>query len=89
VSVVTPVIPASQEAEIWRTVVRSQPEQNSSRDPISKNLSRKRARGVAQGVGPELKPQYGNKKKENSKESQLKPFYKILDIFCLRQGLAM
>jgi hypothetical protein len=31
---------------------------NSSQDPISKNPSQKRAGGVAQGVGPEFKPQY-------------------------------
>jgi hypothetical protein len=31
---------------------------NSFRDPISKNPSQKRAGGVAQGVGPEFKPQY-------------------------------
>jgi hypothetical protein len=29
---------------------------NSSRDPISKTLSQKRAGGMAQGVGPEFKP---------------------------------
>jgi hypothetical protein len=28
------------------------------RDPISKNPSQKRAGGVAQGEGPEFKPQY-------------------------------
>jgi hypothetical protein len=31
---------------------------NSSQDPISKKPSQKRADGVAQGVGPEFKPQY-------------------------------
>jgi hypothetical protein len=31
---------------------------NSSRDPILKNPSRKRAGEVAQGEGPEFKPQY-------------------------------
>jgi hypothetical protein len=36
---------------------------NSSRDPISKNPSQKRAGRVAQGVGPEFKPQYCKKKK--------------------------
>jgi hypothetical protein len=30
-------------------------------DPISKNLSQKRAGGVAQGEGPEFKPQYHKK----------------------------
>jgi hypothetical protein len=37
---------------------------NSSRDPILKNLSHKRAGGVAQGVGPKFKPQYHKKKRE-------------------------
>jgi hypothetical protein len=31
-------------------------------DPISKNPSQKRAGGMAQGVGPEFKPQYHKKK---------------------------
>jgi hypothetical protein len=31
---------------------------NSTRDPISKNLSQKKAGGVAQGVELEFKPQY-------------------------------
>jgi hypothetical protein len=33
----------------------------SSWDPISKKPSQKRAGGVAQGVGPEFKPQYRQK----------------------------
>jgi hypothetical protein len=39
-------------------------QENSSQDPISKNSSQKRAGGVAQGVGPEFKPQYQKKKKK-------------------------
>jgi hypothetical protein len=54
-----PIIPAPQEAGIKRIEVRSQPWANSSQDPISKiNASQKRAGVVAQGVGPESKPQY-------------------------------
>jgi hypothetical protein len=41
VLVVTPVIPATQEGEIRRIMVQSQPWANSSRDPISKNSSNK------------------------------------------------
>jgi hypothetical protein len=53
------VILAAQEAEIRRTVVRSQPREIVPRDPISKkNPSQKRVGGVAQGVGPEFKHQY-------------------------------
>jgi hypothetical protein len=36
---------------------------NSSQYPISKTPSQKRAGRVAQGEGPEFKPQYGKKKK--------------------------
>jgi hypothetical protein len=50
-----PVTLAIQEAEIRRTVVRSQPRQNSSQDPISKIHHKKRAGGVAQNIGPEFK----------------------------------
>jgi hypothetical protein len=35
---------------------------NSLRDPISKKPNTKRAGGVAQGEGPEFKPQYHKKK---------------------------
>jgi hypothetical protein len=31
---------------------------------LKKTLHKKRAGGVAQGVGPEFKPQYGKKKKK-------------------------
>jgi hypothetical protein len=37
---------------------------SSTRDPISKKPSIKRAGGVAQGVGPEFKPQYHTHKKK-------------------------
>jgi hypothetical protein len=57
------VILATQEAEIRKIVVGSQP-----RQIIWETLSRKthhkiRTGGVAQGVGPEFKPQYARKKK--------------------------
>jgi hypothetical protein len=55
------VILATQEAEISRIMVQSQPGQI-----IHETLSRikhftKKACGVAQGVGPEIKPQYYKK----------------------------
>jgi hypothetical protein len=53
-----PIILVTQEAEIRRIMVQSQPWANNSRDPISKNPSQKRAGGLTQGVGPEFKPQY-------------------------------
>jgi hypothetical protein len=37
---------------------------NSSQDPISKKIIKKRAGGVAQGVGPEFKFQYQKKQKK-------------------------
>jgi hypothetical protein len=52
----TPIILTTQEAEIRKIVVQSQV--NSSVDLISKNPSQKRAGEVAQGEGPEFKPQY-------------------------------
>jgi hypothetical protein len=40
-------------------VVQSQPQANSSRDPISKKpITKKGLLGEAQGVGPEFKTQY-------------------------------
>jgi hypothetical protein len=50
-----PVILATQEGEI--IVVQSQSRQKEVRD----TLSRKILGGVAQGKGPEFKPQYHNK----------------------------
>jgi hypothetical protein len=62
----TPVIPTTQEAEIRRITVRSQHWANHSEDPISKKtLHKNRAGGVAQGIGPEFKPQYWKKKKRH------------------------
>jgi hypothetical protein len=55
-----PIILATQEAEIRRIEVQSQPRQI-VRDSILKNPSQKRAGGVAQGEGPELKLQYCQK----------------------------
>jgi hypothetical protein len=52
------VTPATQEAEIRRIAVLSQPRQIVLQDPILKNPSKNRAGGVAQGEGPEFKPQY-------------------------------
>jgi hypothetical protein len=63
----TPVILATQEAEIRRIEVQSQPGQNSFRDPIWKKTHHKKRTGrVAQGVGPEFKPQYHKKKDEET-----------------------
>jgi hypothetical protein len=60
----TPIILATEEAEIRRVVVRSQPWANSSCDPILKILITKRVGGVAQGIDPEFKHQYHKKEKK-------------------------
>jgi hypothetical protein len=52
----TPVILATQEAEIRRIAVQSQPWANSSRELISKKTHKKRAGGVAQVVPASMKP---------------------------------
>jgi hypothetical protein len=57
----TPVILATQEAEVKRIMVQSQPWANSSPDPISKNPSQKRAERVAEGAGSEFTSQYHQK----------------------------
>jgi hypothetical protein len=54
------VILATQEAEIRRIAVRSQPRQIVL-ETMLKNHPQKRASGVAQGEGPEFMPQYCNK----------------------------
>jgi hypothetical protein len=63
VPVAHPVILATQEAEIRRFVVQSQPGQRVHETVSQKNLTQKETNGVAQGEGPEFKPQYLKKKK--------------------------
>jgi hypothetical protein len=53
-----PVILATQEAEIRKISVQCQPEQIVHETLSRKNTSQKTPGGVAQGVGPEFKPQY-------------------------------
>jgi hypothetical protein len=59
-----PVILATQEAEIRRIVVGSQPGQIVHEILSSQTLPPKKAGGVAQGVGPVFKLQYCKKKKK-------------------------
>jgi hypothetical protein len=56
----TPLILATQEAEIRRITIQSQPRQIVHKTLSGKNPShiKKRAGGVASGVGPKFKPQY-------------------------------
>jgi hypothetical protein len=46
-------------------VIQTLPQRNRFTSPsLEKTLHKKRAGGVAQGVGPEFKPQYHKKKKK-------------------------
>jgi hypothetical protein len=68
--VVIPVILATHEAEIRRIKIQSQPGQNTSRDPISKNpITKKRAGGVVQDLGPQLKPWHSRKKRKKKRKN--------------------
>jgi hypothetical protein len=58
-----PVILATQEAEIRRIAVQRQPGQIVLKTLSPKTHPEKRVGGVAQGIDPELKPQYHKKKK--------------------------
>jgi hypothetical protein len=51
-----PVIPDTQEAEIWRIEVLSQPGQIVRKTLSQQNPSQKGAGGVTQGIGPKFKP---------------------------------
>jgi hypothetical protein len=65
-----PVILATQEAEIRRIMVQSQPGQIVHETLSRKYPSQRRAGGVAQGVGPEFKPQYRKQKERERKEKE-------------------
>jgi hypothetical protein len=71
----TPVIPATQEAEIRRIAIGSQPGQIVLETLSQKNPSQKRAGGVAQGEGPEFKPQYRKKQKQNTCEESIEMWW--------------
>jgi hypothetical protein len=59
----TPVILATQEAAFRWIAVQSQPEQRVHKTLFQKIPLQKRAGGVTQGIGPEFKPQYCQKRK--------------------------
>jgi hypothetical protein len=58
----TSIILATREAEIRRITVQSQPGKIVLQDHILKKHFTKWAGGVAQGIGPEFKPQNWKKK---------------------------
>jgi hypothetical protein len=65
----TPIILATQEAEIRRILVQNQPRQIVHETLSQKNPSQKRAGGVAQGIGPEFKPSTKKKNQKNPKKA--------------------
>jgi hypothetical protein len=65
-----PVILATQEAEIRRISIQNQPGQTVCRNLSQKTLHKNRAGGVAQGEGPEFKPQYYQKTKKKKLEDK-------------------
>jgi hypothetical protein len=81
---IMPVTLVTQEVEIRRIMLQSQPEENSFQDPVSKkNLHKKRAGGVTQVVGPEFKHQYCNNNNNNKKKKKKKKnckHYKVVTI---------
>jgi hypothetical protein len=69
------VIPATQEAEIRRIEIQSQPRQIVCETLSQKNPSKNRASGVAQGEVPEFKPQYLKKKKKKKARAFIMYFH--------------
>jgi hypothetical protein len=65
-----PVILATQEAQIRRIAVQSQPGQT-VRPYLEKNPSQKRAVGVAQGIDPKYNPQYTHTQKKRQREREM------------------
>jgi hypothetical protein len=65
-----PVILATQEGEIRKIAVQSQPGQIVHETLSQKNLHKNRAGGVAQGEGLEFKPQYHKKNKKTTKNQK-------------------
>jgi hypothetical protein len=63
------VILATQEAEIRRITVGSQPRQIVHETLSQKNPTQKRAGGVAEGVGPDFNSHYHKKKKKKTSQS--------------------
>jgi hypothetical protein len=63
-----PVIPVTQETEIRRIMVPSQPRKTVHETLSQRNPSQKSTGGVAQGIGPEFKLRYCKKKKKRERQ---------------------
>jgi hypothetical protein len=73
--VFTPVILASQKAEIRRITIQSQPKQIALKTlSHKKNPTQKKAGEMAQGVGPEFKHQHNKKKKKKKEKKNDTPY---------------
>jgi hypothetical protein len=79
------VILATQEAEIRRITVQSQPGQIAHEILSRIYLTQKRAGGVAQGVGSQFKPWYCKKKKK--KNSMNVTFEKVTRIIVFNKAI--
>jgi hypothetical protein len=66
----TPAILATQEAEIRRIAVRSQPRQTVQETLSRKTVQKNRAGGVAQGDGPKFKPHKKKNWRKHGKNKQ-------------------
>jgi hypothetical protein len=64
-----PVILATQEAEIRRIMVQSQPRQMVLETLSRKNLHKNNVGGLAQEEGPEFKPQCHRKRRKRKRKS--------------------
>jgi hypothetical protein len=74
------VITAVQETEIRRIAVRSQPGQIVCKTLSRRTRHKNRAGGVAQGEGPEFKPQYCKQKQPRSviSKTRWKRFLRVI-----------
>jgi hypothetical protein len=76
--VLTPVILATQEAEIRSIMVQSPLMQIVCETLSRKNPSQKRTGGVAWGVGPKFKPQYLKKKEEKHLKRKMSLYLSVV-----------
>jgi hypothetical protein len=74
----TSVILATQETEIRSITVRSQSGQIVGETLFQKSPSKKGTGGVAQGVGPEFKPQYCKKEKKKKGKKKMQDLTVVL-----------
>jgi hypothetical protein len=74
----TPIILATQEAEIWRIEVQSQSGQIVQETLSQKHLTEKKGWWMVQGLGPEFKSQYSKKKKKRREPYQAQSVWEAI-----------